>query len=556
VGCEACHGPGVEHVKIAGAWEGSPSADQSMGFDVDLQRGDQNAILNSCAPCHSRRTATTLSHRIGAPFDDDYRISLLERGLYHPDGQIEAEVYVHGSFLQSKMHSAGVTCTDCHNPHSLELWLPGNATCLQCHSPEAPLDRFDSLQAKLYDSPEHHFHPSGTEGAQCVACHMPETTYMVIDPRRDHSLRIPRPDLTEDLGTPNACNACHQQETAAWAAQKIEEWYGHPPEPHYGRALGAVDGGSQEDINALVALPFDEDAASIVKASAMDLLPTGTPLAMQSAVAILGAEQSDVTMRGAALRALRGSDIQVLVAFVAPLLGDESRSIRIAAAECLAGEAEAQLTPEQAKEFDVAFGEFVDSQTANADAPFSYLNLGVVAERRGRRREALAAYRRAIELDPGFLPGVFNLATLLSTNGDPGGAKKVLLVAIERYPDEGELRYSLGLLLAELGDPTGSAAALKEAGKRLPTRPRVQYNLGLALALVGDRAGAENALLQANRLEPTEDNFIYALATFYSDSGDLALARDWAGRLVQLLPDAPGPKELVRKLDEQLNSED
>ena len=42
-------------------------------------------------------------------------------------------------------------------------------------------------------------------GAQCVACHMPTETYMQVDPRHDHSLRVPRPAQTVALGVPNAC---------------------------------------------------------------------------------------------------------------------------------------------------------------------------------------------------------------------------------------------------------------------------------------------------------------------------------------------------------------
>ena len=146
------------------------------------------------------------------------RVALLEPGLYHPDGQILEEVYVYGSFVQSRMHSAGVTCSDCHDPHALNVRSAGNALCSRCH------------QSAAYDTPAHHFHEPESTGASCVECHMPATTYMVNDPRRDHSIRVPRPHLSVQLGTPNACTDCHTDRSADWAAGFVDLWYESRPD--------------------------------------------------------------------------------------------------------------------------------------------------------------------------------------------------------------------------------------------------------------------------------------------------------------------------------------
>ena len=58
---------------------------------------------------------------------------------------------------------------------------------------------------------------------------MPARTYMVVDPRRDHSLRVPRPDLSAALGTPNACTGCHRDRPAQWAADRVKAWGGTRP---------------------------------------------------------------------------------------------------------------------------------------------------------------------------------------------------------------------------------------------------------------------------------------------------------------------------------------
>ncbi|GAM64221.1 probable deca-heme c-type cytochrome [Vibrio ishigakensis] len=126
---------------------------------------------------------------------------------------------MYGSYLQSKMAEKGVSCTNCHDPHTSKLAIPQEAVCAQCHIPTE-------------FSPEiHTFHKADSEASQCVTCHMPETTYMQVDPRRDHSWQIPRPDLSEHLGTPNVCTDCHTDQTNQWAAQQVRAWF--PDSPRY-----------------------------------------------------------------------------------------------------------------------------------------------------------------------------------------------------------------------------------------------------------------------------------------------------------------------------------
>lgn len=212
VGCGSCHVPGDHPTKDelsdeheTGYWalaEGS-----STRHWEGPERAEQ---IDRCAGCHSRRSEIGDGAEVDAPFLDHFQPALIEPRLYHLDGQIEEEVYVYGSFLQSKMHGSGVQCLDCHEPHSLKLRAEGNALCGQCHV------------AEVFDTPRHHGHEVQTASGACVSCHMPSKTYMGVDERRDHFFRVPNPKLSKMAGSPDVCTGCHGDKELDWAIASFE----------------------------------------------------------------------------------------------------------------------------------------------------------------------------------------------------------------------------------------------------------------------------------------------------------------------------------------------
>jgi len=559
VGCQACHGAGEAHVAWARTLpEGEePDLDENS-LVVNFKSGDPGLEVDACGRCHSRRHPVSVDDEHGRPFADDFMVATLREGLYHPDGQILEEVYVYGSFLQSKMHRAGVRCTHCHNPHTAELVVEGNELCVRCHQEHPTLqlksNALESIQLKDYDSPSHHFHEPGSPGSRCINCHMLEKTYMVVDPRRDHSFRVPRPDLSVKLGTPNTCNACHEDQSSQWASEAVEKWYGprQPSESDFAEAFARGYAGDPDSAPDFIRIASDPSQPAIVRATALELLGR---YAGEDALAamVAGTKSADPLLRAIAVTGLAHLPPESRLATVAPFLGDPVRAVRIQAVSTLTSVPQGLFDPEQKKAFAAALREYEDLQMATADHPGAHLNLGLLHANRARPDLAEQSYKTAIRMDPNFMPARVNLANLFNQMGRNPEAERLFRETIALFPKEGELYYSLGLLLAEERQLEESTEALAKAVELMPERSRVRYNYSLALQHLGHQEEAETAMRAAHRLSPDDPGILEALVSFYSGAGRWNEAKTYAEQLARMFPDDPRVQQLLERI--QRNSE-
>jgi predicted CXXCH cytochrome family protein len=551
VGCQACHGPGGAHV----AWaEGGARGPDGDGTGLVARPAD---ATETCAPCHSRRHRVSAEDVHGEPFLDHFAPETLREGLYHADGQILEEVYEYGSFLQSRMHAAGVRCNDCHDPHSGQLAAEGDALCVRCHS-EAPdprfETRFEALAVERYDTPDHHHHEAGSEGARCVACHMPTRVYMGVDVRSDHSLRVPRPDLALEIGGPDACTACHAGRDAgrdaAWASARVQSWFPKSTRrgPHWGHVFAAARRGDPASAARLAALAGDRAAPAIVRATAVELTPRFGRAGLDAAVA--ATSDASPLVRAYAARALAGAPPADRAIAVAPLLSDPLRAVRSEAAVALSSLPEASLPERSRAAFRAALADHEATQRAQQDTPEANLNLALLAERRGDTARAESFYRAAIALDPAFDPPWANLARLQARLGRSADAEHTLRDGLSRVPDSGALHYDLGLVLAEIGRIAEAEVALARASALLPAHARAAYNHALALQHLGRAGEAEAALARARALDPADRDIAWALAVLHVQQGRDAAAIPHAEAALRL--GDPRARELVDALREKV----
>jgi predicted CXXCH cytochrome family protein len=566
VGCEGCHGQGSKHVDWARAqqswWPFGKIEDLRKGLLVQFdERRDivwpinpttGNAVRNftpvtlrkeveTCGLCHARRAEFSEEWVPGRWLSDTHAVSPLARGLYHADGQMLDEVYNYGSFKQSKMFAAGVTCGDCHEPHGAKLRAPGDGVCAKCHAPDK------------YAVANHHRHEGVSPILTCATCHMPTRPYMVVDRRHDHSFRIPRPDVSAKLGTPNACNDCHADKPAAWAASTIEGWHGPNRKGFqtYAEAFQSAWLGQADAVERLAGVASDRNAPAFARAGVLRALATHLTPATIS-LARTGLANPDPMVRIGALDMLENVPAAQLWPLVSPLLVDSSRGVRIRAVALLASVPLANQPAADRERFERVAAEFIAAQRLNADRPEARSALGNFLAGRGRSAEAEAEYRAGLRLSAQFSPAAINLADLYRQLGRDADGENVLRTAIAASPQNAGLYHALGLALTRLKKPEAALVEFRRANELEPEHARYSYVYAVALHSAGRREDAVLHLREALARHSNDRDILQALISFIREAGDFPTALEYAERLARLLPNDPSLAALIENLRGQI----
>lgn len=551
VGCQACHGPASKHLE----WAQKPDRSASRGFDVPLQNASQATVIETCARCHARRAPIADGFENNHRFMDDYLPSTLTRELYEIDGKIKDEVFEWGSFTQSKMFAKGVQCTDCHNPHSGELKAPGNGVCLQCHNtagtPLRPQIDGKGLQAKNYDSPEHHHHQPGSAGAQCTSCHMPGRYYMVNDYRHDHGFTLPDPVHARRIGAPDACQACHRDMPAKQLSSTFRQWFASElpakpsassnPAPRYDDTLWKARNGKPGASRALHLLLADANLPAIRRATLLTELPN-YPSPRSAELVALGLKDADPLVRHSAVQALPllASPQQQLLLFV-PLLSDPIRAVRSAAAWQLAQLPPALLAGIE-PELSQGLAEYEAIQNDLAERAEANFNLAMLYERSGRPERVEPALRAALARDEDYLPARVELFQWLEANGRDADARQWLSDSLRRQPTSGLLHHVNGLALVRQGERAQALKELREAVRLSPDDDQFRYVLAIALHDSGDLDGACHELETLLQKHPANRAARLVLIDYLRESGQFQKVQQLAAELEQQNPDDPSLK--------------
>jgi predicted CXXCH cytochrome family protein len=542
VSCEACHGPASLHVAWAARDAGARAAEPSKGLVFSMRDTSggtwtlapgatvarrtkplsSRAEVETCARCHARRGQSWLDYQYGQPLASTHRVALLDEGLYEADGQQRDEVYEYGSFLQSRMYAAGVTCSDCHNPHSGARKAQGNALCTQCHV------------AAAYDAPSHTHHRAGTPAADCRACHMPVRNYMVVDARRDHAFKVPRPDESVAFGTPNACASCHANRPGSWAAAAVARWYGSKAaeRPSFTAAFVAGRAGAPGANARLAAIIDDAAQPAIVRATALSLLAPSADPAQAGRVA-RAARDPDPLVRRASAAASTAIPPQAATPMLISLLSDSIRTVRLEAVGQFVTIAGPPSDPLVRTPFERAADEFRQSQAANAERPEAQVTLGAFEARLGRADVAESAYRTAIALQPQFAPAYVNLADLLRALGRDAEGEQLLRDGLVAVPTIGRpaLQHALGLQLVRAKRYDDAMVWLRLASEGDAGDARYAFVYGVALHDTGRAAEGRRVLERAARRHPGNTDLLGALVAFSREAGDDAATRRWTAAL-------------------------
>ena len=550
VSCEACHGPGSAHVEWAELPEYSRGDYTNFGLQVKTSGIDNKQYVDLCIRCHSRKSSLGDMEYASGNLYNHTVPNLPDEPEWFVDGQIRDEDYVYASFLQSKMYQRGVKCNDCHNVHSGNRLFDGNRLCLQCH------------QKEVYDTFSHHHHKSKGmpgkavvsesgvlfdvgSGTECINCHMHGRYYMGVDYRRDHSFRIPRPDLSIKNGTPNACNQCHTDQPNEWSDKHITDWYGKARRFHYSQAFAGAKKGNPQAVGELRDVVTNELYPPNIRSLALEDLGTYFPDSMGGMVDQY-LTNLDPSFRLSALRTIQQPTPENINRLLTGLT-DDTKAVRVEAVQKLVQLGKPDIPAKYRDAYHKVLDEYQHVLFFNADFPTGKINLANFYYYRKQYPEAEKYFKAAMEQDRELYFVNLNLAYLYNQTGQNDKAEQHFRAYLAKEPNNAQVLYSLGLLLSELQEYDQSLETLLQAAKADPRYPRINHNIAMMYDFMKDKAKAE--LYLKKEIEVVNDlNSRLELLQFYLNSNMQQKALNLGDEILRTYPDTEDVRQLIERL--------
>jgi Flp pilus assembly protein TadD len=512
INCETCHGPSGGHVSLFRELPANKPAPEEIKLIVltKLTTEQRNA---TCAPCHAKMSPVTMNFAPGDRYFDHFDLVGYEHADFYPDGRDLGENYTYTSWRGSPCVKSGqLDCVHCHTSsgrYRFKDAAKANDACLPCHT------------ARVENAPEHTHHKAGTAGNECISCHMPMTEFARMR-RSDHSMRPPTPATTLLYNSPNACNLCHTNQTAAWADKLVREWRKRDyQKPVLERAALIAAARKQDwkklpDILAYLSRTNREEMQTV----ALIRLLANCPADEQWPVLRSLITDPSPLVRASAAEALGLHLDQPNTIALCQAASDDYRLVRVRAAVALAAVPEASLPEDQRAQVRGALAELMESMRSRPDDMASHYNLGNLYMARSQMGEAVGEFETANRLQPDALPPMVNAALAYNGLGQNDKAEASLRRALSLDPTNSTANLNLGMLLAELGRMSEAEKAFRAAFKADPRSAQAAYNLGVLLS----KDHPKEALTWCSRaaeLRPENPQYGYTYAFYLYHAGQL-----------------------------------